>query len=117
VTYLIDANLPFKLTFLLKEKGFKVLHTDQLPNKERTSDKEIREIASKENYIIITKDSDFLDSYLLQGSPKKLLLVTTGNIVNKKLLSLIELHFIRIDELFNEYDLIELNETEVRVYE
>jgi len=117
VTYLIDANLPFKLEYFLKEKGFKVVHTDELPNKERTTDKEIREIALKQNYIIITKDSDFLDSYLLQGSPKKLLLITTGNIINKKLISLIGLYFSKIDELFNTYNFIELNESEVRVHD
>jgi len=117
VTYLIDANLPFKLAYFLKEKGFEVVHTDQLPNKERTSDKEIREIALKQNYIIVTKDADFLDSHLLQDSPKKLLLITTGNIVNKKLIPLIGLYFSKIDELFRTYNLIELNESEVKVHE
>jgi predicted nuclease of predicted toxin-antitoxin system len=36
--FLVDANLPFKLASNLKDKGFDTLHTDNLPNKERTTD-------------------------------------------------------------------------------
>jgi predicted nuclease of predicted toxin-antitoxin system len=43
--FLIDANLPFRLALALKNKGFDILHTDNLPDKERTSDKEIRKIS------------------------------------------------------------------------
>ena len=82
--FLIDANLPFNLSTALKAKKYDVLHTDDLPNKERTSDKEIRLVSVQQNRTIITKDSDFLDSHLISGVPAKLLFVTTGNIVNKK---------------------------------
>lgn len=80
--FLIDANLHFKLAKALAQKGFDIIHTDNLPNKEKTTDKEIREFAAEQNRIIITKDSDFLDSHLLLNNPSKLLLVTTGNITN-----------------------------------
>lgn len=36
--FFIDANLPYKLAILLKEKGFDVIHTDHLPEKEKTTD-------------------------------------------------------------------------------
>lgn len=81
--FLIDANLPFKLAKALKEKGFDIIHTDDLPNKERTKDSEIRKVSVDQDRVIITKDSDFLDSHIIQHIPSKLLLVTTGNIVNK----------------------------------
>jgi len=80
--FLIDANLPFRLAKALKFKGFDILHTDDLPNKERTTDKEIKKISVEHDRIVITKDSDFLDSHVIQGIPTKLLLVTTGNITN-----------------------------------
>lgn len=44
-----------------------------------TPDQEIIQIADGENLIIITKDRNFLDNYILDGSPKKLLIVSTGN--------------------------------------
>jgi predicted nuclease of predicted toxin-antitoxin system len=78
------------LSKYLENKGFDVIHTDDLPGKDYTTDKEIREISVKENRIVITKDSDFLDSFYVKGSPPKLLLVSTGNIKNKVLLSLCE---------------------------
>lgn len=73
--FLMDANLPFRLAKILKDKGYDIIHTDDLPEKERTKDNEIRRISAEQNYIIITKDSDFLDSHLLKGIPYKLLLV------------------------------------------
>ena len=111
--FLIDANLPFKLATLLKKKGYDVIHTDDLPDKERTKDKEIRDISINEDRIVITKDSDFLDSYLIIGKPPKLLLVTTGNIINKSLILLFDGYFETIVDLFNSYDLIELNNQQI----
>ena len=115
--FLIDANLSFKLARVFKTKGFEILHTDDLPNKERTTDNELRKLSVGEDYIVITKDSDFLDSHLIQGIPSKLLIVTTGNIPNKDLLSLFDKYFDIIVQLFNKYDLIELNNDQIVAHE
>jgi predicted nuclease of predicted toxin-antitoxin system len=111
--FFVDANLPFKLALNLRIKGFDALHTDDLPNKERTKDKEIRKVSTDQDRIVITKDSDFLDSHLIQGIPSKLLFITTGNIINKDLLKLIEKYFKTILQLFEIYDLIEINNEEI----
>ena len=111
--FLVDANLPFKVALHLRNKGFDVLHTDDLPDKERTTDNQIRKVAVDQRRVVITKDSDFLDSHLIQGIPKKLLFVTTGNITNKELLQLVEKYFDSIVKLFDTYDLIEINNEEI----
>jgi predicted nuclease of predicted toxin-antitoxin system len=111
--FLIDANLPFKLAIRLRNRGFDVLHTDNLPNKEKTTDKEIREISKLDGRIIITKDSDFLDSHLITGIPEQLLLISTGNITNKLLLQLIDDQFDKIIQYFKIYSLIELTNEEI----
>ena len=67
--FIVDAQLPAALSKFLAKKGFNVIHTDDLPNKECTTDKEIRDIPIKEGRIVITKDSDFLDSYYIKGVP------------------------------------------------
>ena len=95
------------------QKGFDVIHTDDLPNKEFTTDNEIREISVKENRIVITKDSDFLDSYFINAIPPKLLLVTTGNIKNKSLIHLFDLSMETISELFSKYSFVELSNKEI----
>jgi predicted nuclease of predicted toxin-antitoxin system len=111
--WLIDANLPGRLAIVLTKKGYDILHTDDLPNKERTKDNEIREIAMDQNRVLITKDSDFLDSHLIQGIPSKLLLVTTGNILNKELIDLFDKYFETVISLFDSYDLIELDKEQI----
>ena len=115
--FLVDANLPFRLALYLISKGYDVIHTDNLPFKERTTDKEIRKIAVEQDRIIITKDSDFLDSHLIQGIPGKLFFVTTGNITNKELLVLFENYFESVVQLLEIYDLIELNDDQLIVHE
>ncbi len=46
----------------------------------RTTDKEIITLAFKEERVVITKDSDFLESFLIKNQPEKLVLIKTGNI-------------------------------------
>ncbi len=115
--FLIDANLPHKLSPILKAKGFDVIHTDDLPNQERTTDAEIRKASIEDDRIIITKDTDFLDSHIIKQIPSKLLLVTTGNINNNKLRSLFNDHFETIVKLFDHYDLIEIDNSRITGHE
>lgn len=115
--FLIDANLPFKLANLLRNKGYSVIHTDDLPNKEQNTDKEIKHYSKERNLIIVTKDTDFLDSHLIQGIPAKLLLVTTGNIVNKDLIKIFDKHFDSITKLFEVYKLVEIDNKKIIVHE
>ena len=62
---------------------------------------------------MITKDYDFLDSYYLKGIPPKLLLITTGNITNQRLLALFSEQLTTIVELFHIYSFVELSNTDV----
>lgn len=111
--FIVDAQLPFKLSRLLTERGHDAIHTADLPNKEKTSDNEIREIARQEERIVITKDVDFLNSFYLQNHPKRLLIVTTGNIKNNELFELVLNNMKRIEELFTQCNLVELNNKEI----
>ena len=84
--FIIDAQLPKSLSDFLNAAGFNSLHTLELPEMNRTGDNAITAKADIEGRIVVTKDADFLDSYLLFGKPAKLLLVKTGNIPNSDLL-------------------------------
>jgi predicted nuclease of predicted toxin-antitoxin system len=111
--FLVDAQLPFRLALFLETGGHDVLHTDDLPDKERTSDTYLRELSIRENRILITKDYDFLDSFYLTGKPWKLLLITAGNIRNTELISLFQNNLQKITELFRDYSFVELNNLEI----
>ena len=68
-------------------------------------------LSLKEQYVIVTKDSDFVESFLLKREPWKLLLVSTGNIGNDELLRLFQLNLDQLVESFTTFDFIELNRT------
>jgi predicted nuclease of predicted toxin-antitoxin system len=115
VKFIIDAQLPYSLSTLLKWKGLDCVHTDDFPFKERTSDDEIRQRAMSENRIVISKDSDFLNSHLIHGTPPKLLIVATGNIINKKLLEIFQNNISEILRHFEKNNLVEINNFELTV--
>jgi len=70
-------------------------------------------LSIKEQRVVVTKDSDFVDSLVLQGTPWKLLLVSTGNIHNAELIPLFLANIDRIAVAFDTYDFIEINRTNV----
>jgi predicted nuclease of predicted toxin-antitoxin system len=114
--FLIDSQLPRRLTNIFREAGYSVIHTLDLPKKNLTQDLEINRISMEQNYIVITKDKDFWNSFLLSQQPYKLLLVTTGNINNNDLINLFQENLTEITELFNEHDVIEINRDKIVVY-
>jgi predicted nuclease of predicted toxin-antitoxin system len=86
--FLVDAQLPRRLVSRLREAGHEAVHTLDLPLGNRTPDSVINELSFLEGYVVVTKDTDFVNSFLLQQRPSKLLLVSTGNIRNSELESL-----------------------------
>jgi predicted nuclease of predicted toxin-antitoxin system len=111
--FLVDAQLPYGIALFLRDKGFDALHTNDLPDKEYTTNSQIRNVAVSENRIVITKDYDFVDSYVLRKIPGKLLIVTTGNIKNKQLFDLWRNNWELIIHLFETWNLVELNKYDV----
>jgi predicted nuclease of predicted toxin-antitoxin system len=89
VKFLVDAQLPRRLARCLRLAGYDALHTLDLPKGNRTSDAEVNEIALREDRVVITKDADFVNTFLLFGQPDKLLMISTGNITNADLESLL----------------------------
>ena len=83
--FVVDAQLPKKMVAWLGSAGCDAVHTLDLPDGNRTTDKQLITFADSEGRIVVTKDDDFVDSHLLNGQPAKLLLVSTGNIRNRDL--------------------------------
>ncbi len=114
--FLVDAQLPRRLAALLQRAGHDAVHTLDLPLGNRTTDKVINFLSLNEQRVVITKDADFVDSFLLRQEPWKLLLVSTGNIGNTRLIALFLANFEKITEGFDEFDFIELNQTELIIH-
>jgi predicted nuclease of predicted toxin-antitoxin system len=115
--FIIDTQLPPKLAKFLRDKGFPTIHTTYFPNGHLLDDKGIIEIAVRENRIIITKDSDFLDNFLLNGVPPKVLMLQFGNVSNAELIALFDREIGQIGQLFSKNgDFITFNRTYISVY-
>ena len=111
MNFLIDAQFPRRLAHQLRATGFETTHTLDLPDGNRTTDQELITFSLAQHCVLVTKDSDFVESFLLKHEPWKLLLVSTGNIGNDELLRLFQLNIDLLAESFKIFDFIELNRT------
>jgi predicted nuclease of predicted toxin-antitoxin system len=110
VKFLIDAQLPGRLAEFLIQAGHDAVHTSELPDGNRSADRQIAQRADSDGRIVITKDGDFRDGHLLARSPRQLLVVATGNITNDALLELFELHLDAVAAALDQADLVELSQ-------
>lgn len=115
--FLVDAQLPLRLASALSEWGHDAAHTSSLPSGNSTEDASICAVADAESRIVLTKDSDFADSFVLRATPAKLLLVTTGNIGNDDLIDLLGRRMADLEREFAESSFIELNQTNLIVHQ
>jgi predicted nuclease of predicted toxin-antitoxin system len=116
VKFLVDAQRPRSLSEFLSSKGHDTIHTLDLPNRNKTGDREIIRISESEARVVISKDNDFLESFIISKQPKKLILVRTGNIGNSSLLFLFEKHLSVILSLIQDNALLEINKDEIVVH-
>lgn len=109
--FIVDAQLPRRLARLLQQSGYDAIHTLDLPQQNRTKDSAIISTADAEQRIVVTKDADFVDSFILTRRPRKLLVVTTGNISNRALETLFLSALPQITEAFELHSYVELSRT------
>ncbi len=116
--FIVDAHFPKRLANWLIANGDDAIHTTDLPKQNSTSDKEIIEIAEEQSRIGITKDSDFIQFRIIHGIPQRILMVTTGNIINKELIKLFQANFPTIRQLFEEgKKVIEIDNESITIHE
>lgn len=106
--FLVDAQLPARLVRFLADAGHDAIHTSELPDGNRTADGDINRIADADDRVVVTKDRDFRDSHLLRGTPRHLLVVTTGNITNDDLLALFAAHLDEVVAALRDGPFVEL---------
>lgn len=115
--FIVNAHLPRSLVRQLNAGGHDAIHTRDLANGNRSTDAEICEVSLRQERILITKDSDFVDTFLVKRGPFKLLLLTTGNITNNDLSELFLQHLEQIETAFEEYSYIELGRTQLVLHQ
>ena len=114
--FIVDAQLPRKFVIWLNGAGHEGLHTLDLPKKNLTSDKELTEFAVSQGRIVISKDDDFVQAFLINGEPS-LLLISTGNISNLELEVLIKSNLELISDAFLQSRFVELTFDSIVIHE
>lgn len=87
-----------------------------MPLGNRTPDTVILDIAQRERRIVVTKDDDFVQSFLIFGRPEKLLLIATGNIGNAELETLLRTNLPAILRSLETGKFVELNREALTVH-
>ncbi len=114
--FLVDAQLPRRLALQLTAAGHDSVHTLGLPAGNRTPDETLVALADREHRVVLTKDSDFVTLFLLRGQPRKLLLISTGNISNDALSQLIATNLPGLITALTQHNFIELSISNITVH-
>jgi predicted nuclease of predicted toxin-antitoxin system len=115
--FIVDAQLPRRLARFLQESGYDAIHTLDLPQQNATPDSNINQFSIAQERIVITKDSDFVDSFLTIKQPYKLLLITTGNIKNSELETLFANYLSQIIDLLSQHSYVEINQNMLVIHQ
>lgn len=113
--FLLDAHLPPSLRDVFTAAGHDAIHTLDLPDQNASRDGLLNEVSIAENRVVVTKDTDFFHSLLLQGRPWKLVLVRTGNMRLKETKRMFENHLPAIEMALLTCSLVELTESSISI--
>jgi predicted nuclease of predicted toxin-antitoxin system len=109
---LLDANISWKLASVLSPIFGECAHVDLIGINVPAKDMDIWNYALNKGYIIISKDTDFINLLELKGFPPKVVLLKTGNNSSQALVNLlISIKPMMEDLENNNYGLLEIVET------
>lgn len=113
--FLCDVHISIKASKLIEQLGYKCDHINNILNKWNTKDADIISYVDSHDLILITKDQDFRNSFLLSHKPGKLIKINLGNISNDQLLKIIESNMAKIESISREHlsFMIEINKENV----
>ena len=114
---LVDAQLPKVLAVEFRSLGHEAVHTSELAKRNSTPDAEVASFSDLHDMIVVTKDNDFVTSHLLRNTPRKILLIATGNIDNPTLLRFLKKHFSKIEKAFFDCVFVEINPSSLVVHD
>ena len=97
---LCDVHIARKVVRYFNKEGIEAIHINDILDSWHTKDNKIAGYADQEGYTVMTKDNDFKNSHLLKQSPRRLLMITLGNISTSKLIGILEKNLELLQEKF-----------------
>jgi len=110
VEFLIDAHLPQASAACLQTQATRQFTLWICPIKMHRATGSRIEVSIRERRVVVTKDTDFDHSHLLQGRPWKLVSVGTGNLGLKATERMFETHLPAIEAALQTCTLVELDQ-------
>ena len=111
--YLIDENLPPDLVTIFLKHGLVASHVNDIVSNVPVKDSAIRKLTLQQQIVLITKDDDFVKSFVSRAVPDRLIFVF-GQFRRSDILSLFELHLDLIVAMSVQYNLVEVNRSAVK---
>jgi predicted nuclease of predicted toxin-antitoxin system len=99
--FLFDQNISHRILKILPDQfaGSTSVKQEGLIN---SLDIEIWEYAKKNNYVIVTQDSDFNDLNLLNGFPPKIIWIRTGNLKTQAILNILIDYYLEFEKFISD---------------
>ena len=115
LTYIIDENLTPDLVELFRVSGLHAAHVNELKThqKQRVVDDQLRRLAIQRGYVIVTKDDDFVKSYVNREVPERMVYVYGLN-DKEVLLSRMKEVIPQLESLMEKHSFIEVNKSAIR---
>jgi predicted nuclease of predicted toxin-antitoxin system len=85
---LFDQNISFRITKKVQSYFSDCKHVSDCGLSD-CDDPEIWQYAKKNNYVIVTFDSDFYDISIINGHPPKVIWIRTGNLTTNEIAQLL----------------------------
>jgi predicted nuclease of predicted toxin-antitoxin system len=101
---LFDQNISYRIVNRLIDKFPESKHVSNLGLND-TEDIDIWQFARRNNYTLVTYDSDYYDISLINGCPPKVIWLKTGNLTTNELINL----FINNSEIIHNFIINEEN--------
>lgn len=99
MNFLCDVHISYKIVNYLTNKGCSAAHINHLFRDSSISDIDISDYADLHDFIVITKDKDYKESFILNGKPRKLIRLNIGNASTKQAIQLFENNWQLIEQL------------------
>lgn len=113
--FLIDENLSPELITVFEAHGLKAHHVNQMKGhkKQRIRDDQLRRLTINSDYVIVTKDDDFVKSFVDRKVPEKVVFIF--GLENKsELLHKMDMYMDELKSLIQTQDFLEINAEKIR---
>ena len=113
--FLIDENITPDVVPIFKDCGLAAYHINELKSHkdQRVVDDQLRRLSIQKGYIIVTKDDDFVGSFVNRKVPDKVVFLygmQSKELVLERIRELVP----RLKKWIEDHDFIEITETTVR---